>query len=153
MAALAEELSRSWRELGSILASRRLWSTLSGAGSSALTPTKLRAVDLLGESGGLRIRELAAGMGIDETSATRLVDRLEAIGVAVRTSAPEDRRATVVVLTAGGEGVLAEMRKRRAAFFRDVLAALDPDERGDLVRLTAKATAALRARSEELVAR
>jgi hypothetical protein len=45
------------------------------------------------------------------------------------------------------------MRKRRAAFFRDVLAALDPDERGDLVRLTAKATAALRARSEELVAR
>jgi DNA-binding MarR family transcriptional regulator len=150
MSGPAEQLSRSWRELGGILASRRLWSSL---GASRLTPTKLRAVDLLGESGGLRIRELAAGMAIDETSATRLVDRLEAIGVAVRTAASEDRRATVVVLTAQGERVLAEMARRRRAFFRDVLAALDPDEREELVRLTAKATAALRARSEELAAR
>ena len=153
MAAPAEELSRSWRELGSILASRRLWSSLSGTDFSGMTPTKLRAVDLLGESGGLRIRELAAGTGIDETSATRLVDRLEAIDRAVRATALEDRRATLVVLTAKGEGVLAGMRKRRTAFFREVLAALDPDERRELVRLTAKATAALRARSEELVAR
>ena len=48
---------------------------------------------------------------------------------------------------------MAEVASRRQEFFRDVLEALEPDERAELVRLTAKATAALRARSDELAAR
>ncbi len=151
--ALADELSRSWRELGSILTGRRLVATLGGSAGAQLTPTKLRALDLLAENGALRIGDLADGMAVDETTATRLVDRLEAMGVATRARDPEDRRATEVVLTRFGERLIAAVSRRRAGFFCDVLAALDPDERAELVRLTAKATAALRARSEELVAR
>jgi len=150
-ATLAEELSRTWRELGSILAGRRLVASLGGG--SQLTPTKLRALDLLSESGGLRIGDLAAGMAVDETTATRLVDRLEAMDVASRRRDPADRRATEVVLTRAGTRLIAEVARRREQFFRDVLAALDPDECAELVRLTAKATAALRERSEELVSR
>jgi len=149
--ALAGELSRSWRELSSILAGRKLVASLGGATGSQLTPTKLRALDLLAESGGLRVGDLAEGMAVDETSATRLVDRLEAMGVAKREPDRLDRRATEVVLTRAGERLIADVSHRREKFFRDVLAALDPDERDELVRLTAKATEALRARSEELV--
>ena len=98
----------------------------------------------------LSVKEVSS---VDETTATRLADRLEAMGVARRRRDAADRRATEVVLTPSGERLAAEMSKRRLEFFRDVLASLDPDERGELVRLTAKATAALRARSEELVAR
>lgn len=150
--ALAFELSRDWRELGGILSSRRLLASLSAGADARLTPTKLRALDALAD-GGLRVSDLASRMSVDETTATRLADRLEAMGVARRRRDPADRRATEVVLTRSGERLAAEMSKRRLEFFRDVLAALEPDEREELVRLTAKATAALRARTEELVAR
>src|SRR5215468_3991880 len=150
---LASELSRSWRELGSILASRRLVASLGGAADARLTPTKLRALDALAERDGMRIRDLATRLAIDETTATRLVDRLEAMGVASRQQVAHDRRATAVTLTREGQEVVARMAAKRKEFFRDVLAALDPDERVELVRLTEKATGALRARHEELVSR
>lgn len=150
--ALADQLARSWRELGGLLASRRLLVSLGGAASD-LTPTKLRALDVLAERGGVRIGELGEELSVEETTATRLADRLEAMGVARRERDPVDGRAAVLVLTAAGKRLMADVAQRRQEFFRDVLSALDHDERAELVRLTAKATAALRERSAELVAR
>ena len=57
------------------------------------------------------------------------------------------------VLTSEGESLAAEAAQRHREFVGEVLATLDPDERAELVRLTEKATVALRARSEELAAR
>jgi DNA-binding MarR family transcriptional regulator len=150
---LAAELSRLWRELGTVLASRRLLASLSGEAVGRLTPTKVRALELLAERGALRIGDLAAAMAIDETTATRLADRLEAIGAATRSPHAGDRRGTLVALTPDGGRLAADAGRRRQEFMRDVLEALDPDERVELVRLTEKASAALRARSEELAAR
>jgi GrpB-like predicted nucleotidyltransferase (UPF0157 family) len=48
---------------------------------------------------------------------------------------------------------MAGVASQRQLFFREVLAALDPDERAELVRLTEKAANALQTRSEELAAR
>ena len=149
---LAGNLSRSWHDLGRVLASRRLLASLH-PGAPTLTPTKLRALDVIGEDEGVRVGELADRIGIDETTATRLVDRLEAAGVAERRSAPSDRRVTLVGLTPSGVVLVREVAGRRQRFFCDVLAALEPDERTELVRLTAKAAAVLRDRSEELTAR
>ena len=142
---LAGNLSRSWHDLGRVLASRRLLASLH-PGAPTLTPTKLRALDVIGEDDGVRVGELADRIGIDETTATRLVDRLEAAGVA-------ERRRTLVGLTPSGVVLVREVAGRRQRFFCDVLAALEPDERTELVRLTAKAAAVLRDRSEELTAR
>jgi DNA-binding MarR family transcriptional regulator len=150
---LADELSQGWRELGRVLASRRVLASLHPGSARLLTPTKLRALDLIGESGGMRVGELADRVGVDETTATRLVDRLEAHDVVERSAAPDDRRATVVALTAEGERLLEEVAARRREFFCDVLAALDPPDRGELVRLTTQAAAALRTRSEALTRR
>jgi DNA-binding MarR family transcriptional regulator len=118
-----------------------------------LTPSKLRALDLLAQHRGLRVGDLADRVGVDDTTATRLVDRLQELGLVERRSAEDDRRATVVALTAEGEELVAGVAAQRRLFFCDVLEALDPDERAQLVRLTAKAALALRARSEELVGR
>lgn len=117
-----------------------------------LTPSKLRALDLLAARG-LRIGELADRLAVDDTTATRLVDRLEHLGLAERRSEPADRRAIVVGLTPAGEELVAGVAAQRQLFFCDVLGALEPDERAELVRLTEKAAVALRARSEELAAR
>jgi DNA-binding MarR family transcriptional regulator len=148
---LADELSQRWRELGSTLASRRLLASLHPGLTAKLTPTKVRALDVLAEQGGARIGELADRVGVDETTATRMVDRLEEMGVAERRSVAGDRRATVVGLTPAGAELVAELAARRQAFFCDVLAGLDPTERTELVRLTAKAATALHDRTEELV--
>jgi DNA-binding MarR family transcriptional regulator len=149
---LAGELSRSWHDLGRVLASRRLLASLH-PGTPTLTPTKLRALDVIGDADGVRVGELADRIGIDETTATRLVDRLEAAGLAERRSATDDRRVTLVGLTEPGLALVKEVARRRQRFFCDVLAALEPDERAELVRLTRKAAGALRDRSEALTAR
>jgi DNA-binding MarR family transcriptional regulator len=148
---LAGDLSRSWHDLGRLLVSRRLLASLHPG--ATLTPTKLRALDVIGDQGGVRVGELADRIGIDETTATRLVDRLEAAGVAERRRAADDRRVTLVGLTSTGVELARNVARRRQRFFCDVLAALEPDERTELVRLTAKAAEALRDRSEELTAR
>jgi DNA-binding MarR family transcriptional regulator len=147
----ANELSRYWRELGRTLTSRRLVASLQPAGGVRLTPTKLHALDVVAEQGGCRIGDLARRLGLDDTTATRLVDRLEAAGLAGRKSAEGDRRAIVVALTPAGGKLVRQTQARRQLFFQDVLAALEPDEQDELVRLTAKAAEALQSRSEELV--
>ena len=151
METLASELSRCWHELGSTLVSRRLLASLH-PGTSSLTPSKLRALDALA-GGGLRVGALADRVGVDETTATRLVDRLETMGLVERQDVVDDRRATIVELTPAGDALLAEIGAQRRRFFSDVLGALEPAERVELVRLTAKAALALRSRSEELVRR
>jgi DNA-binding MarR family transcriptional regulator len=149
---LAGDLSHSWHELGRVLASRRLLASLH-PGVPALTPTKLRALDVIGRVDGVRVGELAARIGIDETTATRLVDRLQAAGLVERSGVSGDRRVTVVGLTPTGAKLAAEVARSRQRFFRDVLAALEPEERTELVRLTEKAAAVLKERTEELIAR
>jgi len=148
---LADELSRCWHELGAVLRSRRLLASLHPGVAGKLTPSKLRALDLLAAHGGLRVGELADLVGVDDATASRLVDRLEELGVVARTSEPGDRRATTVALTPEGQELAAGVAAQRQLFFCDILDALQPDERAELVRLTEKAAVALRARSEELV--
>jgi DNA-binding MarR family transcriptional regulator len=150
---LAAELATCWRELGTILASRRLHASLHPELGAKLTPSKVRALALIGESGGLRIGELADRVGVDDTTATRMVDRLEELGVAERRGAEGDRRATLVGLTDEGRGLMRGVAEQRLLFYCDVLDALDPEEREQLVNLTAKAALVLRARSEALVGR
>ena len=148
----ARELSHSWHELGGVLSSRKLQASLDSGAASFLTPTKRRALDLLAEES-LRVGQLADRLGLDDTTATRLVDRLQAAGLAERGHLPEDRRVTVVGLTAAGAELAAQVAVRRQRFFCEVLTALEPAERMELVRLTKKAAEALHAQSEELMAR
>ena len=150
---MAAELSTCWRELGSILASRRLHASLHPELGQKLTPSKLRALDLLAQHDGLRVGELADRVGVDDTTATRLVDRLEELGLAERHSEEGDRRAILVGLTDDGRELVKGVAAQRQQFFADVLATLDAEERIQLVRLTEKAALALRTRSEELVTR
>jgi DNA-binding MarR family transcriptional regulator len=135
-----------------MLASRRLQASLHGGSGRALSPTKLRALNVLAEES-LRVGELADRIGIDDTTATRLVDRLVAAGLVERGPLAGDRRVTVVGLTADGVDLAGQVEQRRQQFFSEVLTALEPDERMELVRLTEKAAAALRSRGEELMAR
>lgn len=148
---LAGELARHWAELARTLASRKLVASLHPTLSAKLSPGGLHALLLLAEAPGPRISELAHGLGLDESTATRLVDRLEALALARRRPAEDDRRSTVVALTKSGRAAAATLRSERRGFLEEILSALDPDERTEFVRLTGKAAGALRERADEVI--
>lgn len=54
-------------------------------------------------SGGLTMRSIAQEQVLTTGGATRLVDRMEALGLVTRTASPSDRRGRLVRLTPHGE--------------------------------------------------
>ncbi len=95
---------------------------LSGTG---LTPSLQSALAVVDVRRSLTLGELAAVEQVSAPTVTRLVDKLEEMGLVVREPDPDDRRVTRVVITDVGHKQLAESRERRDAWLRDRLAALD----------------------------
>jgi DNA-binding MarR family transcriptional regulator len=62
-----------------------------------------------GEGGRRRMGELAEAVVLSRTAIVRLVDRLEAAGLARREPVPEDRRGSYVVITTAGNAMLKRM--------------------------------------------
>jgi DNA-binding MarR family transcriptional regulator len=56
--------------------------------------------------GQLRMTDLAAQTGLSTSGVTRVVDRLERDGLAMRTACPTDRRSLFTVITEAGHGRL-----------------------------------------------
>lgn len=69
------------------------------ADAVALSGTDYQASNLLDLDGPMTSSELAGRLGLSTGATTRLVDRLIAIGVAIRTVDPADRRRTVIAHT------------------------------------------------------
>ena len=113
-----------------------------------LSAAQLQALILLAESD-LRMSELAARLGVAESTATRLVDRLEATKLVRRRSSQPDRRAVVAELTPSGRRLAGELEDSRRQFLSELLAALEPEDRREFVALFAKVTAALRSRDSK----
>ena len=104
--------------------------TLGIAGRSGLGPSDAAALVVLARPkrsvANLRIEALRHDLGLSHSAAVRLVDRLQAAGLASRESG-SDGRSIAVRLTAAGrreaEGVLAERR----GVVEEVLAPLAAD--------------------------
>ena len=72
----------------------------------------------------LTMRELAKQLGVGESAATAVVDRLVRQGLVVRCDDPSDRRVVRLTLSTSGESVVAEMHAsicRKTASLLDVL--------------------------------
>ncbi|PVU84393.1 MarR family transcriptional regulator (plasmid) [Cellulomonas sp. WB94] len=83
-----------------------LWNHLddrlrAGGGVSLGTLSALRVVRR--HAGECRVQELRTDLGITVGAASKLVDRLERDGLAVRSAHPGDRRSSLVTLTAAGD--------------------------------------------------
>lgn len=69
----------------------------------------------------LRVNDLAQRVGLNQSSATRLVSRLEAKGLAYRDTCPDDGRGVYAVITEAGEALLGEAREPYEARVRELL--------------------------------
>ncbi len=81
-------------------------------GESGLTPNDARALSSLSQKPGRTMGSLAEEWKCDASTATWIVDRLEAKGLAGRRSHPTDRRVTLVVLTTLGVRTKARQMER-----------------------------------------
>jgi DNA-binding MarR family transcriptional regulator len=102
----------------------------------AITPGQLRLLRTLDRMGRpRRLGELAEALDVAPRSVTSKVDQAAADGWVRRVPDPDDRRATLVELTAAGRERLDAVASSREAGVRARLDALDDDEQQTLLRL------------------
>ena len=136
-AALAREV---WRRMFDFLM-RSAPQRAKSLGYRGLTPNDSRALFSLDGHEGRSMGALANEWECDASNATWVVDRLEKLGLAVRRSVAHDRRVKLVVLTAKGAKIKAELN---AEFHTPPieLLELERSELEDLLRAVEKLPAA-----------
>jgi DNA-binding MarR family transcriptional regulator len=100
----------------------------------------LRRLDALGPQ---RVADLAAALGLDGSTVTRQITRLEEDGRVRRTTHPTDARATVVTATPAGIRAMADLRQHRHERVDRLLDGWSAPEREELARVLAHLNEAL----------
>ena len=95
----------------------------------------------LHNEGPMRAGELAECLHTDPSTVSRQVAALVRDGLLERRADPEDGRASLLVLTAAADAVLADHDRLRVDFFAGVLDDWSPDELDTFTHLLARFTA------------
>lgn len=98
-----------------------------------LTPSQQSALTILERRGPMRVGQLADREQISKSSVTRLVAKLEGMGLVERTQDAADGRSWWVALTDQGAELLATSSKRADAYLARQLAELPPDDQRRLL--------------------
>jgi DNA-binding MarR family transcriptional regulator len=99
---------------------------------AGLTPSQLSTLSSVGQSGPVRLGDLAAAERIAPSTLTRLVNVLEDRGYLLRQPAPDDARAYLVTVTAAGHDALERIRAEATSLLTDILLTLPADQRAAL---------------------
>ncbi|MEU6403678.1 MarR family winged helix-turn-helix transcriptional regulator [Streptomyces sp. NPDC046985] len=97
----------------------------------------------LWDNGAVRQSELIKAVGLDPSTVTKMLQRLEHSGHVARRPDPADRRASLVEATDTSSSLLVEVRRAWGELERQTLGGLDAAERAELARLLGKVEAAL----------
>ncbi|MFE0583106.1 MarR family winged helix-turn-helix transcriptional regulator [Streptomyces sp. NPDC058874] len=97
----------------------------------------------LWDNGAVRQSELIKAVGLDPSTVTKMLQRLEQSGHVRRRPDPADRRASLVEATEASCELLAEVSRAWGELERQTLDGLDGAERAELGRLLGKVEASL----------
>lgn len=97
----------------------------------AIEPTDVRAVYALGLHGGaMRPSALAEELQLTRPTASKMLARLDAAGLAARADDPDDGRASLIGLSRDGADAFARLYAAGIAMMRESVRAWTPEERG-----------------------
>lgn len=99
-----------------------------------VSPTQLRVLTWLRSHPQTNVNGLAESLGVGPSSASRLCDRLEALGLARRVADPRDRREVQVQVTPEAEQLMTQISRNRQHALDEVLARMPEASRQELVR-------------------
>ena len=122
---------------------QRMQSELYRVGDRELTPVQVDTLEMLASRDEWRVREIADGLGVDRSTASRTLNPLVDLGLATRHTDPDDRRNVVVAVTATGRRTATAIKKRRHELMRAVLSELAPERRVLLTELLEEYVTAL----------
>ncbi len=94
-----------------------------------ITPVQFSIMTVAGAQPGLEQVALAHEVGVDRTTLTNVLTRLEKRGLITRTAVPTDKRVKRVSLTAEGQATLQRMAGAAERAHARTIAALAPAER------------------------
>lgn len=112
--------------------------------TASLTPLEFAVLHRLSTASGRRLTDIGAALLCVKSTITRVVDRLEAAGLVLRTPDPDDRRAQRLLLTEAGATVRALAAELHNASVERRLGLLAPDEQRVLIALLEKLRDGLR---------
>jgi MarR family transcriptional regulator, organic hydroperoxide resistance regulator len=104
-----ERFTEAWEEFTGALLRARSRASQQGA---PLSHAQYHLLLALSHEPGMGVGEMAAAAGCASPTATRILDGLERDGVVVRESSTEDRRRTIVSLTAKGKRLLSQQARK-----------------------------------------
>jgi len=99
-----------------------------------LTFSQLSALTSLQLAGAMTPRELADVERVQPPTMTKIVGKLEDLGLVARTPHPTDRRQVILAATEQGRTVYVQFETQRNEWLAHQLAQLSPDERDTLAR-------------------
>ena len=126
-----------WRDVAAVHArvEQRLSTALQRGHGLGLSEYRALAELDPAPKGELRMQELADALGLNQSSVTRLVNRLHTAGFTYRDVCADDRRGVYTVLTDDGRRRHAEARATYDTTLTEVLDELAADEAlGEIVR-------------------
>ncbi|MFD9123365.1 MarR family winged helix-turn-helix transcriptional regulator [Kitasatospora sp. NPDC059571] len=110
-----------------------LWGGGRDLPAAPLSVSQLRVMYILGHHDGINLRTLTEALDSTPSSASRLCDRLEAVGFLERSPSSASRRELELRLSASGRSFLAELRARRERKLQEVLALMSRSDREALM--------------------
>jgi DNA-binding MarR family transcriptional regulator len=133
-----QELDREAEELSAaVMAACRLFVAISARAlastADSLTLPQLRALVVLDTCGPVKLVALAAALGVNPSTALRMVGRLEGLGLADRRTNPANRREVALSPTPAGHELVTRVLAHRRAEIRGLVQRLPTEERAALV--------------------
>ncbi len=114
-------------------------------------PSAFPLVKQLMATGGMRLSDLAAHVGLDASTVSRQIKQLEDKGIVERTPDPADGRASLIQLTTFGCTTMQAAFRRRFERIQAALAPWDERDKAQLQSLLTRLTADLRAANDQAV--
>ncbi|MCQ4043750.1 MarR family winged helix-turn-helix transcriptional regulator [Streptantibioticus rubrisoli] len=100
----------------------------------ALTLPQLRTLVVLESQSPVKLAALASVLGVNPSTAMRMIDKLEAIGHVDRQVNPDNRREVILRLTADGRRLVHEVLARRHDDIATIVERLPAHQRTGLVQ-------------------
>ena len=124
--AILDELERSLAAVVQLLADRAMASGLAQRCGFELPPASWALLGHLDDQGPLRVSDIAACHGVDVSSITPRLKRLEQAGLVTRERPPSDARSFLIKISAEGSRALESVHAARREVLNEALAGSDP---------------------------
>lgn len=118
------------------ISSTRLARRLRRESGVDLSPSMMSALTTVALHGPLTLGDLAELERVSPPTVTKVIGRLDELGLVVRETDEADRRVCRVRTSEQGDELLSASRARRTAWLADHLDGMDPEELEVLVRAT-----------------